>query len=171
MTTPCVAAKQKNTSKNVQHLQNLTKEMQQKMKKDKKMGTSTTGQGTSRQIRGVSPRSGPQNSHRSELPEFNTTQRTSETTDNDGFEFVSKSQAIEADAARNMALNMTEDLSDNDQFSAKSSMNFDKASFMRTHDTKDMVVVNPEKRVKKLLLSLIDLYTEVFDKNTFNEVH
>ena len=50
-------------------------------------------------------------------------------------------------------------------------MNFDKASFMRTHDTRDMVVVNPEKRVKKLLLSLIDLYTEVFDKNIFNEVH
>ena len=50
-------------------------------------------------------------------------------------------------------------------------MNFDKASFMRTHDTRDRVIVNPEKRVKKLLLSLIDLYTEVFDKNTFNEVH
>ena len=50
-------------------------------------------------------------------------------------------------------------------------MNFDKESFMRTHDTKDHVVVNPEKRVKKLLLALIDLYTEVFDKNIFNEVH
>ena len=78
------------------------------MKKDKKMGTSTTGQGTSRQIRGVSPRSTPHSSNRSEPPEFRDTQRTSETTDNDGFEFMSKTQAIEADTARNVALNMTE---------------------------------------------------------------
>ena len=32
------------------------------------------------------------------------------------------------------------------------------------------MVVNPKKRLKKLLLQLIDLYTEVFDSSIFSEV-
>ena len=45
---------------------------------------------------------------------------------------------------------------------------FDKDCFMKNHDSTNTVVVNPEKRVKKLLLKLIDLYTEVFDPEIFS---
>ena len=41
---------------------------------------------------------------------------------------------------------------------------------MRNHAGSEKVVINPEKRAKKLLLELIDLYTEVFDPSIFSEV-
>ena len=93
--------------------------------------------------------------------------------DGNPFDFMSKSQACDVNTDRDLTLNGTTTTADyEDRYSsARGTMNFDKESFMRTHDINNTVVVNPEKRVKKLLLSLIDLYTEVFDKNIFNEVH
>ena len=41
---------------------------------------------------------------------------------------------------------------------------------MRAYADTEKVVINPEKRAKKLLLQLIDLYTEVFDPSIFSEV-
>ena len=82
---------------------------------------------------------------------------------------MSRSEAIDPNAYgnRDFALNGTVTTTENG--TPKGSMNFDKESFMKAHDSSRNVIVNPEKRVKKLLLQLIDLYTEVFDPAIFSE--
>ena len=46
---------------------------------------------------------------------------------------------------------------------------FDRDTFMQVHGTLQKVVVNPEKRIKKLLLKVVDLWTEVFLPENFKE--
>ena len=44
---------------------------------------------------------------------------------------------------------------------------FDRDTFMQTHGTITKVIVNPEKRIKKLLLKVVELWTEVFLPENF----
>ena len=46
---------------------------------------------------------------------------------------------------------------------------FDRDTFLQTHDNLQKVVVNPEKRIKKLLLEVVALWTEVFLPENFKE--
>ena len=138
------------------------------MKKDKKVSFTTTGQGTTKQIQGVKKQEMPASS----LPQYSALNQTQQAAaDEQSLEFMSKSQAYDYQNQnfRNMTLNGTI-TTENGGRSNKGSQNFDKESFMKAHDSTNNVIVNPEKRVKKLLLQLIDLYTEVFDPSIFSEV-
>ena len=46
---------------------------------------------------------------------------------------------------------------------------FDRDTFLSIHSSIKKVIVNPEKRVKKLLLRVVDMWTEVFRPENFKE--
>ena len=50
-----------------------------------------------------------------------------------------------------------------------SKLTFDRDTFLSIHNSIKKVIVNPEKRVKKLLLKVVDMWTEVFRPENFKE--
>ena len=80
--------------------------------------------------------------------------------DDNAFEFINKA---DASPGYDMTLNRTL----TSEVGSKGT--FDKESFIKAYPSAKKEVINPEKRVKKLLLQLIDLYTEVFDPKNFSE--